>query len=78
MERGSYNVTTIEVVIAALGGVAGVTRLTGRSPQAVANWRALGRFAANLFLLMNSELESQGLSADPALWGQMTPDESAA
>lgn len=78
MVRGSYTISTIDGVYGALGGVPGVTRMTKRSPQALSNWQAQGRIAANFFFLMNSELERQGVSADPALWGQRMPEEQAA
>lgn len=75
MERGLYTIHTVDEVIAALGGVPGVIKLTARTseprtPQAISNWRALGRIASDWFFLMTSELERGGHSADPELWGQ--------
>lgn len=75
MASGSYDITTVDEVIEALGGVPGVIKLTAqttepRTPQAISNWRGLGRIAADWFFLMNAELATRGLSADPELWGQ--------
>lgn len=62
--------TTVDEVIEALGGNIAVIVLTGRTPQAISNWRHEGRIAPYLFHLMSSRLAVLGLSADPRLWGQ--------
>lgn len=77
MARGSYDIATVGGAIDALGA-AWIAETTGRSPQAVSNWRAQKRIASDLFHLMASELERRGLSADPALWGQEIAREQAA
>lgn len=60
-------------VIDALGGTAAVARLTGRSMQAVSNWRERGFFTAPSFEPITKALAEQGLRAAPALWRSIPP-----
>jgi hypothetical protein len=76
MARGTYDITTINGVIAALGGAPRIIKLTGRSPQAISNWRSQGRIASDLYVLMTGALGA--VTADPALWGQETASEEQA
>lgn len=75
--RLHVTLTTMDQVIARLGGPAAVGRLTGRSRSAVANWRGTGRFPARLYLMMTRELQTLGAVALPALWGQHEDDKAA-
>jgi hypothetical protein len=67
---------TVDEVIDALGGTAVTARLTGRSLQAVSNWRFAKRLPADLFLLLSRALSEKGATAPPSLWG-MEPDRVA-
>jgi predicted SpoU family rRNA methylase len=64
---------TVDAVIEALGGPMAVVRLTGRSRQAVTNWRAAGAFSSPTFLVMTTALAAAGLSAAPRLWRMDEP-----
>ena len=64
--------TTKDGVIAALGGVLGLCRLTGLPYRRVENWRRLRTFPARYYLVMTWALQRQRLSAAPALWGMLT------
>lgn len=64
---------TIGEVIEALGGNVAVRRRTGRSPQAVTNWRARGRFPRETYLLINGDLRRLRCSAPASLWGMAEP-----
>jgi hypothetical protein len=62
-----------EHVIDALGGTGKVADLTGRSPQAVSNWRARPTFPPETFLILTEALKAKGMSAPRALW-RMSPE----
>lgn len=66
--------STASEVIDALGGTAVVARLTKRSQQSVTNWRANGRIAPGVFLIMREALEQKGLQASPSIWGITEPE----
>lgn len=55
--------TTTAAVIDELGGIAEVAKLTGRKYNAVSNWRVLGSFPSNTYLILNGELCERGHSA---------------
>jgi hypothetical protein len=72
----AFTMTSIDntaEIIAALGGTAAVARLTSTTPKAVHNWRAFGRFPANTFLVIKSELLRIGRSAPDHLWSMREP-----
>ena len=71
----SNELTTKEAVMAALGGIRGVSLLTGAEYGAVENWKRLRNFPKGYFLLMTFALHKKGLSAPPEFWGQVTPAE---
>lgn len=56
-------------VIDALGGTAAVARITGRTPQAVSNWRGRLTFPADTFLILSGALTLAGKTAPASLWG---------
>jgi len=61
--------TDFEDVIAVLGGVVAVARLTGRSASAVCNWRNEGeRFPAAFFPLIQSALQEEKCLASKRLF----------
>lgn len=64
---------TVDSVIEALGGSMAVVRLTGRSRQAVTNWRAAGAFSSATFLVMTTALAATGRRASPRLWRMDEP-----
>lgn len=68
--------TTVEVMDA-LGGNQAVERITGRSPQAVSNWRRFQTFPANTYAVMTHALSRIGKTAPPSLWGQTELTEAA-
>jgi hypothetical protein len=61
---------TFDDVIYALGGTTLVAQLTGRSVQAVCNWRNRrgGVFPARLYVLMKRRLDACGVYAPDHLW----------
>jgi hypothetical protein len=71
----SRELTTKEEVMTALGGIAGISALTGSEYGAVENWKRLRTFPSRCFLVMTFALHKKRLSAPPELWGQVTPAE---
>jgi hypothetical protein len=61
---------TTSAVITALGGSVAVAALTGRSRNAVAQWRRFKTFPANTYLTLSAALRDRGLDAPAWLWGQ--------
>ena len=59
---------TTSEVIQALGGTAEVAKLTGRSMQAVSNWRSRGFFTASVYMAITDALARDNKCANPALW----------
>ncbi len=59
---------TTSAVIDALGGTAAVSVLTGRSMQAVSNWRSREYFTASSYEAITRALLGIGRTADPSLW----------
>jgi len=64
---------TTSAVIDALGGTAAVARLTGRSMQAVSNWRERGFFTAPSFDAISGALADKRLAAAHRLWRSVPP-----
>ena len=62
----------------ALGGIDGVSALTGSSYGATENWKRLPNFPARYFLVMTFALHKKRLRAPPELWGQVNPAERRA
>ena len=67
---------TAEEVFEALGGNPGVAQLTDSKATAVANWRALGSFPPNTYVVMTECLRAQGKIAAAALWRMKVPAET--
>jgi hypothetical protein len=59
--------TTAEV-IDALNGIQAVVAITGRSTQAVWNWKNRGVFPAWTYLALTRALAEKGREADPRLF----------
>jgi hypothetical protein len=66
---------TPQEVIDLLGGTAAVAKMTGRSAQAVSNWRSRG-LPSEMFLVMSKALEAKNINADPSLWNIAAPREA--
>lgn len=66
-------VTQATDVFDALGGIAKVAEITGTTYNAACNWKSFNRFPSRTFLLLQSELDTKGLRADPSLWGMEKP-----
>jgi hypothetical protein len=64
---------TTAAVIDALGGTAAVARLTGRSMQAVSNWKDRGLFTAAAYEPISRALAEIGRRADPSVWKSLPP-----
>lgn len=62
------DLTSIDDVFAALGGVEAVARLTGSKRKAAGNWKYLKAFPARTYVAMTAELTRRGQSAPPRLW----------
>jgi len=67
------NITTVEDVIDALGGIAEVAEMTSALPTAVYNWRADGKFPTDTYLLIQNELKARGRVAPDYLWPMRQP-----
>ena len=66
-------------IIETLGGIKGVSKLTGMSYAAVWNWKSFGRFPARTYDLLTRALHKAGMSAPASLWGMTeTPERSTA
>lgn len=65
--------TTTVQVMKALGGIKGVSSLTGSTYGATENWSRKPHFPPRYFLVMAFALHKKRLSASPLLWGQVTP-----
>lgn len=69
---------TTSDVIAALDGIQAVVTLTGRSTQAVWNWKNRGVFPAWTYLALTRALAEKNLTADPSLFRMIAADGAAA
>jgi hypothetical protein len=58
----------VSEVIVALGGPSKIARMTGRSPQAVCNWRQ-GTVPPKYEKMLSAALEAKGFYATPAVFG---------
>jgi len=63
-------------VIDALGGTAATAKLSGKSSQAVSNWRRhpSGRLPPDTFLRLMKAIRAAGYDAQPELWGIESSD----
>jgi hypothetical protein len=65
------NLTTVNSVIAALGGDADVMRRHRASAPSLCNWRRTRKFPAKEYKLMIDDLAQRGFAPPPSrLWGQ--------
>ncbi len=70
--------TSIDEVVAALGGVQAVLSMTGRRySSAISNWKDRGGFPPTTYLVMSEALKRKGASAPPSLWGMETAESAA-
>lgn len=69
---------TTKQVIEALGGIAAVAALTGRTYNAACNWGGFDTFPANTYVAMTAALSERGLTAPPSLWGMVEPERESA
>ncbi len=68
---------TAAKVMDALGGTRSIQELTGRTANAVYNWRAFGRFPANTYVAMTAALRASGYIAPASLWRMVKHSEPA-
>ena len=68
MDSSLRELTTTADVIEALDRVGSVAVLTGRTTNAVHNWKASGKFPANTFVVMQEALRRKGCTAPTSLW----------
>lgn len=71
------SITSAAAVIQALGGTVATSRLTGRKPAAVSNWKARGRLPSATLRTLQDALAERGLSAPETLWGIDDPGRAA-
>lgn len=62
-------------VMQALGGIAGLSKLTRSGYKATENWSRAKTFPSRFHALMIWELRKRGLRAPASLWGQVTTPE---
>ena len=60
--------TTIDAVIAVMGGTAKCARALAAPYSAVSNWRRDGMFPANTYLAVKKYLRARNLTAPDNLW----------
>lgn len=60
---------TTSDVMDILGGNTIVAEITGRSAQAVSNWRKFSTFPSNTFVILKAALAVKGYIAPDSLWG---------
>lgn len=70
----AQSLSTVEEVVAALGGNGPIGEITGRKTQHVSNWKADGKFPADTFLVLQAALKKKRLQAPPSLWGIREPE----
>ena len=72
--------TTARDVVAELGGLEAVAKLTARKYSAVSNWpsKSFNKFPANTFLVMQKALEQKGCTAPISLWNMVPAEEEQA
>ena len=63
------NLTSVGLVISALGGNSRVAEVTHSNPKAVSNWKVMNKFPAATYVTLREHLETMGLSAPDKLWG---------
>jgi hypothetical protein len=63
------NLTSVGLVITALGGNSRVAEVTHSNPKAVSNWKVMNKFPAATYVTLREHLETAGLSAPDKLWG---------
>ena len=73
----THQLACADDVIDALGGTAETARITGRSQQAISNWRARGSLPPETYLVMQAALAEIGLEAPPAVWRMDAPSSQA-
>lgn len=64
---------TVEDIIKALGGVPGVSRVTGANDRAVMMWRFKGVIPAKMYVLVNDALWKKDCVADRSAFGFADP-----
>lgn len=77
MERELRIAETVEDVIDAVGTPAALAAITGRTVQAVSNWKADGKLPAWSYYVISQHLESIGWQAPPTLWRNVVPESVA-
>jgi len=75
---GMEPLRTTSDVISALGGIQAVVALTGRSTQAVWNWKNRGVFPAWTYLALTGALAAKDLTADAKLFRMIAAEGVAA
>lgn len=58
-------------------GVSRVVELTGRTTNAVHNWKSFNKFPSNTFVVLHDALRSRGATAPASLWGMVEPRDEA-
>lgn len=68
------NLSTVDQVIAALGGTVATSRIAGVRPSQVSGWKAGNRIGSKSYLVIKQELENRGYTAPAVLWGIDDPN----
>lgn len=76
MDSQLRELTTTAEVIETLDRADSVASLTGRTTNAVHNWKSFGKFPANTFVVMQEALRAKGCSAPTSLWGMVAASEA--
>lgn len=73
----STTLTSPGAVIDALGGTSKVAAITGRTLQAVSNWRKASNLPRETYLVLTRRLRDRGLEAPADLWAMTVEPRSA-
>lgn len=65
----SYEITSIDELVATLGGDTAVAEWLGISQPAVANWKARGTIGSGWHLRLLAEVRRRGITIDPRVFG---------
>ena len=70
----TYDITSVEGLIAALGGNTVIGEWLGITPEAVANWKARNHIPPGWHIKLAAAIRRKGKTIDPAVFG-LDPDD---
>jgi hypothetical protein len=67
----------VAALLIALGGTSAVRRLTGASPNAISNWRVMGKLPWRFRNVLTSAASERGISIPETVWGTRWQERAA-